>query len=112
MRNKFIGTIIFFIGYALSPFSFWNDAFVNLPIAYFFASIAASLLQRYFLESFIFFYWLSNIFGIYLMVISGSEILKEKFSWKKMPLVALNVFLYTVLIGVLAYFKLLAPLRF
>ena len=112
MRNKFIGTIIFFIGYALSPFSFWNDAFVNLPIAYFFASITASLLKRYFLESFILFYWMSNFLGIYLMASSASDLLKERFKWKNLPAIAISTLLYTLLIGVLAYFKLLAPLRF
>ncbi len=32
-------SIVFIIGYILSPASWWNDAFVNIPLAYLFAWI-------------------------------------------------------------------------
>ena len=42
MKN-IINRFVFFVGWILSPFTFWNDAFVNIPLSY----VAASLLARF-----------------------------------------------------------------
>jgi len=34
MGRKFRGGILLVLGFMLSPFSWWNDLFFNLPIAY------------------------------------------------------------------------------
>ncbi len=36
-------SIVFVIGYILSPASWWNDAFVNIPLAYLIAWLASRL---------------------------------------------------------------------
>lgn len=54
-------------GYILSPLSFWNDLFVNFPIAYFFGLIFGFLSSKLFLTGLITGYWLSNIAGFVLL---------------------------------------------
>jgi hypothetical protein len=54
-------------GYILSPLSFWNDAFVNIPIAYAIGLLFGILSRKFFLPGMIFGYWLSNILGFVLL---------------------------------------------
>lgn len=60
-------TILSAVGYILSPLSFWNDLFVNFPIAYVFGLIFGLLSQKLFLTGLIAGYWLSNIAGFVLL---------------------------------------------
>ncbi len=60
-------TVLSFIGYILSPLSFWNDFFINFPIAYFFGLIFGLISQKLFLIGLIAGYWLSNIVGFVLL---------------------------------------------
>lgn len=69
--------IIFFIGWLLSPLTFWNDTFVNIPISYLCAVLTARVIRADFLLLVLVFYWLSNILGLVLMVASGSKLFKE-----------------------------------
>ena len=53
------------VGYILSPLSFWNDAFVNIPIASCdWPTFSGPFSRKSFLPGMIFGYWLSNILGI------------------------------------------------
>lgn len=61
------GSIMATIGFLLSPLSWWNDAFVNIPIAYVCANIAALLDKKAFLGTLIIAYWLTNIAGLVLL---------------------------------------------
>jgi hypothetical protein len=60
-------TILSVVGYILSPLSFWNDLFVNFPIAYVFGLIFGLVSQKLFLVGLIVGYWLSNIAGFVLL---------------------------------------------
>jgi hypothetical protein len=60
-------TILSVVGYILSPLSFWNDLFVNFPIAYVFGLIFGLVSQKLFLVGLISGYWLSNIAGFVLL---------------------------------------------
>lgn len=60
-------TIFSAVGYILSPLSFWNDLFVNFPIAYVFGLIFGMFSQKLFLTGLIAGYWLSNIAGFVLL---------------------------------------------
>ena len=56
-----------FIGFMLSPLSWWNDAFVNLPVALLFGWVVALVHPPAFEASVIGGYWLTNIAGLVLM---------------------------------------------
>ena len=62
---------LFIIGYILSPFSFWNDAFVNIPLAYL-AALLASLIAgpAVFPAAFFAASLASNVAGLVMMHVS------------------------------------------
>lgn len=67
MKKNLFPVLITFIGFILSPLSWWNDLFVNFPISYI-LSIPFGLLNKgLFLPVFIINYWLTNILGLWLM---------------------------------------------
>ena len=67
MARRLGSGIIAFVGYVLSPLSWWNDAFVNLPLAWLFASLVSLAWHRLFVPAMILGYWLTNIVGILMM---------------------------------------------
>ncbi len=61
----------FIIGYILSPLSWWNDLFVNVPLSYLFALLVTSITNAVsFPLAFSIGYMLTNIAGIMLMKLS------------------------------------------
>ena len=102
---------LFAIGFILSPISWWNDAVVNLPIAYLAAKLVAMLDQRLFLFAFVGAYWATNLIGLLGMHVSARKLLRQteqKISLRRFFLIS---FLYTLLIVALAQFKWIqAPL--
>jgi hypothetical protein len=67
MVRKFGAGMVAFVGYLLSPLSWWNDAFINLPLAWVFASLVSLVSHRLFAPAMIVGYWLTNVLGILLM---------------------------------------------
>ena len=55
------------VGYILSPLSWWNDAFVNVPLAYVFAWLVSFFIGQFFGPSFVAGYWLTNMIGLVMM---------------------------------------------
>lgn len=55
------------LGFMLSPLSWWNDAIVNLPLAYLFSLPFTLLHESLFLPSFMLGYWLTNVLGFWLL---------------------------------------------
>lgn len=74
----FLRNTIFFIGWLLSPLTFWNDAFVNIPIAYLLANLVIIFFPVNFLFAVVVFYWLSNFAGLLMMYLSGKDIFRDK----------------------------------
>jgi hypothetical protein len=68
---------VFFIGWLLSPLTFWNDALVNIPISYLCASLTRRVIPGDFLILTLVYYWISNILGLWMMAASGHAIIKE-----------------------------------
>ena len=66
-KHRKTASFLFVLGYILSPLSWWNDSFINIPIAYLFSMPFTLLNKRFFLPSFILGYWISNILGLVLM---------------------------------------------
>ncbi|ADI32070.1 hypothetical protein Shell_0964 [Staphylothermus hellenicus DSM 12710] len=70
-------SIVFLAGYILSPLSWWNDLFVNIPLAYLLATLIHSLAGIDFPILFSTGYALTNIAGILIMKISITGINKK-----------------------------------
>ena len=96
---------VFAIGFTLSPISWWNDAVVNLPIAYLAAQLVAVLDQRLFLFAFVGTYWATNLIGLLGMHVSARKLHRQtepRISLRRFFLISL---IYTLLIVALAQFK-------
>jgi hypothetical protein len=70
------------VGFILSPLSWWNDLFVNVPLSYAFAWIVGKCLNSFmvihkwlFIEFFVLGYFLTNLIG-FLMIHSSISGLK------------------------------------
>lgn len=66
-KRKLSGSTLAFIGFMLSPLSWWNDLFVNIPLALAFAWMVSLFWPAAYLASFVLGYWLTNILGLVLM---------------------------------------------
>ncbi len=89
------------VGYLLSPLSFWNDLFINIPIAYAFGFLFGLLSKNLFLPFMIIGYWLTNILGFTLLHKGATEIFaeeKNKYSKKDLAKDLLISVLYTFII--------------
>lgn len=106
------GAIVGAIGFILSPLSWWNDLYVNLPIAYVLASPVALFSERLFPVAFVAFYWATNILGLLLLHKGAASVAKGKSSksrWTNKQLL-FDFFasvLYTAIIVMLIYFDVL-----
>jgi len=98
------------IGYMLSPLSWWNDLFFNLPIALVFGYAISWLNPNWFLPGTIVSYWISNVLGIVMMQFGAVDIFieQENQNPKWDLLIGLGgSTLYTVIVSILVYFHVL-----
>jgi len=111
MLKKLRGGFFLVIGYLLSPLSFWNDLFFNLPIAYFFGYLCSLLSPNLLFPCSIVGYWLSNIAGILLMQFGAVDIFADQpkqHNLKKELLMGLaSSVIYTLVILALIQWKIL-----
>ena len=77
-RRRITGGVLAFVGYMLSPLSWWNDLFVNVPLALLFAWVVSFLYRPAFEASVILGYWLTNVLGFVLMQKGGEKMLSEE----------------------------------
>ena len=97
------------IGFILSPLSWWNDLFVNVPLSFAFAwavgkslSIFTEIHQWFFINLFVLGYFLSNLLGFLMIHFSIFGLTRTKAaSFKKQILIS---FIYSAV--VLAFFGL------
>jgi hypothetical protein len=61
------GGALVFIGFLLSPLSWWNDLFVNVPLATAFAWMVSALHPPAFKPALVIGYWLTNVLGFVLL---------------------------------------------
>jgi hypothetical protein len=61
------GGCLALVGFLLSPLSWWNDIFVNFPIAYAIAMLFGIIDTRLFQPVFILAYWGTNVVGFILL---------------------------------------------
>ncbi len=103
-RRKVRGGILATIGYILSPLSWWNDLFVNIPLAYAFAIPFGMLSENLFLPAMIVGYWITNIAGFILLhkgVVDIATSEEKEYTRKDFLKDLLLSILYTAIIGVL-----------
>ena len=74
-KRKTADGILTVIGFMLSPLSWWNDLFVNWPLALAFAWVVSAFFKPAFAASLILGYWLTNILGFILMQKGGEKII-------------------------------------
>jgi hypothetical protein len=113
LKRKISGGALAFIGFLLSPLSWWNDLFVNVPLALAFAWLVSWLWPAAFGVSFVVGYWLTNILGLVLMQKGAQQALAEQPEpyTRRALLRDLGISLvYTLLIIALVQFGVLRPL--
>jgi hypothetical protein len=77
-KRKFSGGTLAFIGFLLSPLSWWNDLFVNVPLALALAWVVSLFWPAAFGASFILGYWLTNVLGLVLMQKGAQQALTDQ----------------------------------
>ncbi|MGM0428215.1 MAG: hypothetical protein ACQEQ7_13370, partial [Thermodesulfobacteriota bacterium] len=65
--RKLKGGVIAVIGWLLSPLTWWNNWFVNLPLAYVCGYLFSLISESLFLPFMITGYWITNIAGLFLL---------------------------------------------
>src|SRR5207237_3457873 len=77
-KGKVSGGILAVVGFMLSPLSWWNDLFVNVPLALAFAWLVSLFYKPAFEVSLVVGYWLTNVLGFVLMHKGAQKMVKEK----------------------------------
>lgn len=98
------------IGYMLSPLSWWNDLFFNLPIALVFGYGVTWISPNWFLPGTIVGYWLSNVLGIVMMQFGAIDMFlaEKQQNFKRDLLIGLGgATLYTLIVSALVYLDIL-----
>ena len=94
----------------LSPLSWWNDIFFNLPIALVFGYAIGWIKADWFLAGTVVGYWLSNVLGIVMIQFGAVDMFagEEKRNTRRDLLLGLGgSTLYTVVIAALVYLHVL-----
>ncbi len=113
-KQRIQGGVIGFVGFMLSPLSWWNDLSVNVPLAVGFGWLVSLLQKAWFEPAVIVGYWLTNIIGLVLLqkgvqrAATGSA--PPKYSRKDFIKDIVISLLYTLLIVVLVKLKVLQPI--
>lgn len=108
--KKLRGGLLVGIGYMLSPLSWWNDLFFNLPIALLFGYLVSWMNPDWFLPAILIGYWLSNVLGILMMQFGAMDMFlaAQKRNLKRDILIGLSgSTLYTLIVAALVYFHVL-----
>jgi hypothetical protein len=111
LLKRLRGGCLLGLGYLLSPLSWWNDIFFNLPVAYFFGYVCSLFSRDLLIPCSIAGYWLSNVIGILLMQAGALDMVQDSATprnFKKELLMGIgSSTIYTVGILVLIHFKVL-----
>lgn len=106
MKKNLLNSILIFVGLMLSPVTWWNDPFVNIPISYIAACLIAHINVKLFSISFILFYWFSNILGIFMLYVGSRGVVKDEISKKNQTF---TIIIYSILILLLSIYGILKP---
>jgi hypothetical protein len=99
-----------FVGWMLSPATWWNDAFVNIPIAYFLASVVSWVWPESFRVGLIVFYVGTNILGSWLLYLGGRELIKPVIKPPRQWLQIVLIIIYCAAMSVLVLKDIVRPI--
>lgn len=108
-----MGGVVGFLGFLLSPLSWWNDLFINVPLAVAFGWLVSLVHRPLFEPAVVAGYWLTNILGLVLMQKGAQAALTgEARPYTRRALIRdLAISLgYTAVIVVLIKLKVLQPI--
>lgn len=112
LKRKLSGGVLIVAGYLLSPLSWWNDLYLNIPLSYSFAWLASLVYEPAFLFAFIGFYWISNIAGLIMLHKGAERVMRKKTgAYSKRDLltdIAWSIG-YTVLIIIMVKLNIIKP---
>ena len=98
------------IGYMLSPLSWWNDLFFNLPIALVFGYGVSWFNPHWFISGTLVGYWLSNVLGMVMMQFGAVDIFmpEDKRNLARDTWIGFgSATLYTVIVTALVYWHVI-----
>jgi hypothetical protein len=113
-KRKVTGSLVALIGYMLSPLSWWNDMFVNVPLALVFAWVVSFFFKPAFGPSLVLGYWLTNVIGFILLHKGAQQVLSNetrKYSRRELLKDIVISLIYTLVIVVLVKFGVLKPIQ-
>jgi hypothetical protein len=108
--KKLRGGALVSLGYMLSPLSWWNDLFFNLPIALVFGYGVGWINSSWFVPGTVIGYWLSNVAGIVMMQFGAVDIFaseKQRNVKRDLLLGLSSATLYTLVVAALVYWNVL-----
>ncbi|MEY2410250.1 MAG: hypothetical protein QOF48_2920 [Verrucomicrobiota bacterium] len=111
-KRKTFGGVLGFVGFLLSPLSWWNDLFVNVPLAIAFAWLVSLAYKPAFITAAILGYWLTNVLGFFLMHKGAQKVFSTKdkpYGRRALVRDLIISLLYTLLIVVLVKLGVLKP---
>lgn len=110
LGKKLRGGVLVGLGYMLSPLSWWNDVFFNLPIAIAFGYVVGWLHSGWFVPGTLAGYWLSNVAGMVMMQFGATDLLLADSQHKARRDLLIGFgssTLYTLVVVALVYWHLL-----
>ena len=113
-KRKVTGSFVALVGFMLSPLSWWNDLFVNVPLAVGFAWLVSLFYKPAFATSVILGYWLTNVLGLILLHKGAQQMLSDElkqYSRRDLVKDILVSLVYTLLIVALVKLEILKPLQ-
>lgn len=103
--------LLFVVGIILSPATWWNDAFVNMPLSYLVAHPLFRLTGLPFNWLVIASYWFTNILGVALVYVSGKGMVRHsKHPVRSTAWIIILILLYTFLMLYLDHIGWLKPI--
>jgi len=111
-KRKVSGGVLTVVGYMLSPLSWWNDMFVNIPLALVFAWIVSAFYKPAFSVAMVIGYWLTNVLGFVLLHKGAQQLISnkdKKYARKELLKDVLISLAYTLLIIGLIKLGVLKP---
>lgn len=113
-QDQFRGGVVGFVGFLLSPLSWWNDLFVNIPLALGFAWAVGLVWPAAFEAAFVLGYWLTNVVGLVLLFRGAKALAAARSAATPETGISRDLgigLLYTVLIVALLKLGLLQPVQ-